>query len=159
MIAPMVRSILGEQRVDYELIEHPPSSSAILSAAGSHVPSSRVAKAVLLAGSDGYLLAVVPSNLRVALSELGGEAGQRPRLAREDEVEAAFPDCAPGAIPPFGSGYGIPMLVDDSLRAEPDIYFESGDHLSLVHVDRDGFARLTREARRGRISEPWPDDS
>lgn len=48
MIARLVHERLDQGRIDHELIEHPPSTSAIVSAAGSHVPSAQVAKPVLV---------------------------------------------------------------------------------------------------------------
>jgi Aminoacyl-tRNA editing domain len=35
------------------------------------------------------------------------------RLAHEEGFTPAFPDCDPGAMPPFGNLYGLPVYVDD----------------------------------------------
>jgi len=43
------------------------------------------------------------------------------------------------------------------LGREPDLYLEAGDHRSLVHLDRDQFARLTSASRHGSFSERWAD--
>ena len=53
-------------------------------------------------------------------------------LADEDEIGRMFPDCELGAVPPVGDPYGLPVMVDDALAVQPDIYFEAGDHLSLL---------------------------
>lgn len=122
-----------------------------------HISPERVAKAVLLDTTDEYLLAVLPADRRIELSEFRSELGVKPRLADENALTVVFDDCTPGAVPPFGAGYGIPTIVDDSLAAQPDVYFEGGDHASLVHMDHAEFARLTRPARHGNFSEPWAD--
>jgi Ala-tRNA(Pro) deacylase len=44
------------------------------------------------------------------------------------------------------------MIVDDRLNEQPDVYFEAGDHMSLIHVNAMGFQRLTAEAGHGRFS-------
>lgn len=154
-IAPKLHHYLDAQEADYEVIEHSPTSSAIQNALICHVPPERIAKAVLLDTTDDYLLAVLPSNRRIELAELSGELGQKPRLADEEDVALVFDDCAVGAVPPLGFGYGVPTLVDQSLEGQPDIYFEGGDHASLVHMDQAEFARLTRQARHAQFSEPW----
>jgi Ala-tRNA(Pro) deacylase len=43
------------------------------------------------------------------------------------------------------------MIVDDTLSEQPDVYFEAGDHMSLIHVTAMAFQRLTAEARHGRF--------
>ena len=54
-------------------------------------------------------------------------------------------------------------IVDDNgeaweamytLEQQPDVYFEAGDHKSLVHMDRAEFSRVTEGARHGQFSEP-----
>ena len=96
--------------------------------------------------------AVLPSDRRVELSDLRSELGRRPRLASEEEIKSLFGDCDVGAVPP--AGYGITTIVDDAIDQQPDVYFEAGDHASLVHMNHDQFSRLMRGARHGQFSEP-----
>lgn len=117
--------------------------------------AGQVAEAVLLDTPDDYLLVVLPSDRRIGLGDLQSELGQKPRLADEEELTLIFDDCAIGAVPPLGFGYGIVTLVDDSVEEQTEIYFEGGDHVSLVHMDQAEFARLTRPARHGRFSALW----
>jgi Ala-tRNA(Pro) deacylase len=68
-------------------------------------------------------------------------------LATEHEIEQLFQDCAHGAVPPAGECYGLDVIVDDSIKEQPEVYLEAGDHATLVH-----FARFTGEAWHGRFS-------
>jgi Ala-tRNA(Pro) deacylase len=154
-IAPRLRQFLDEQQADYEIVEHRPTGSSLQSAQACHIPAEQMAKAVLLDTSDNYLLAVIPSDHRIQLAELRSELGQKPRLAREEEIGLIFSDCVAGAVPALGSGYGVPTIVDDDLEMAPDVYFEAGDHRSLIHMDRAEFCRLTQHAQHGRFSERW----
>lgn len=156
-IAPKLRQYLDALETDYDLIEHSPTRSATQTAEICHIPPDQLAKAILLDTTNDYLLAVLPSDRRIGLSDLRSELGQKPRLADEEELAFIFDDCAFGAVPPLGFGYGIPVIVDASLDDQPDVYFEGGDHASLIHVHQDEFARLTRQARHGQFSEPWAD--
>lgn len=153
-IAPQLRQFLDEAKADYDIIDHKPTQSALDSARSANIPADRVAKAVLLdTAEDDHLLAVLPSDRRVELSELRSDLGSKPRLADEGEIGKVFRDCEVGAVPPVG--YGVATIIDDSLDQQPDIYFEAGDHKSLVHMNRDQFSRLTKDARHGQFSEPW----
>ena len=75
-------------------------------------------------------------------------------LADEDEIGCLFPDREFGAVPPVGAAYGLPVMVDDALAAQPDIYLEAGDHLSLLHVSGEQFAGLMQDVQHGRFSSP-----
>jgi len=154
-IAPKLRHYLEALELDYELMEHSPTKSAMQNAMVCDIPPERVAKAVLLDTLDDYRLAVLPSDCRIELSELRSLLGEKPRLADEDEIAFIFDDCAVGAIPPLGFSYGIRMIVDDRLEHQPDIYFEAGDHQLLVHMDQAEFARMTGTARHCHFSQPW----
>lgn len=157
-IAPKVQQALDALRADYEIIEHSPSRSALENAQFGHVPPERLAKAVLLdRQAEDRLLAVLPSDRRIELSELREALGEKPRLADEAEIAEVFDDCAVGAIPPIGWDYGVTMIVDDSLANQPDVYFEGGDHRSLIHMEQADFARLTQSAHHGTFSERWVD--
>ena len=73
-------------------------------------------------------------------------------LALEEEIAPLFPDCQPGAVPPVGGAYGLCAVIDDSLENQPEVYFEAGDHQTLVHLTHDGFHRLMRTVPHARIS-------
>lgn len=151
-IAPRLQQYLEAAHADYDLVEHQPTKSSLETAKAGSVPAEQLAKAVLLDTDDDYLLAVVPADRRVELSELRSELGRKPRLASEEQIKSLFNDCDVGAVPP--AGYGIATIVDDALEQQPEVYFEAGDHASLVHMSHDQFSRLMKGARHGQFSEP-----
>lgn len=153
-IARKLNQFLMEQQADYELIGHDPTQSAIATARICHVPAGHMAKAVLLDAEEDYLLAVLPANRRVELAVLRSDLGLKPHLAGEKQIASIFDDCQFGAVPALGSSYGVTTIVDDSLDGVPDVYFEAGDHASLVHMSGAEFSRLTQQARRCHFSEP-----
>lgn len=154
-IAPKLRQFLDHQHAVYELIDHPLTLFAAQTAAVAQVPPSCMAKAVLIDMPDAdHVLAVLSADRRIDLEDLRAELGQKPRLAGEDEIVQIFDDCVPGAVPPLGAGYGVEMIIDDFLAREPDIFFEAGDHRSLVHMEQAEFRRLTGEARHGSFGMP-----
>ena len=86
------------------------------------------------------------------MSSLNARAGSSAPNTAVPATNTDAPDCAHGAIPPVGECYGLEMIVDESVEAQPDVYLEGGDHASLVHMDRTQFARLMADARHGRFS-------
>src|SRR3546814_10652729 len=86
---------LVKQKTAYELRISDWSSDVC----SSDLPADQVAKAVLLDTEDGYLLAVLPANHRIMLSDLTAEFGRRPQLVEEDRLGFIFNDCDRGAIP------------------------------------------------------------
>ncbi len=145
-IAITLKEYLDDHGLDYEVIDHVRTDSALTTSQAAHIPGDRMAKSVLLGDEESYLLAVVPATCRVKLEEVARLTGRRFRLIPEREVESAFLDCETGAIPPLGSLYGIETLVDSNLMTQPDIYCESGDHGKLLHLRIQDFRSAEEEA-------------
>ena len=146
------KEYLLDSRVDFDVIEHRRTESSSETAQAAHIPGDRLAKAVVLQHDDGYVLAVVPSTHRVELGTLERTLGCRLNIATETDIEEIFRDCAPGAVPPTGPAYDLVTLVDKELDKLPEVYFESGDHRTLVHVTGDGFRQLMAEAQHAQFS-------
>ena len=104
----------------------------------------------------GFMLAVLPASHHLRLSDLRDQLGDNVEMAEETEIDPLFQDCAHGAVPPLGHCYALPLIVDDSIEAQPEIYMEAGDHETLLHMSHAQFARLMENARHGRFSEKLP---
>jgi len=144
-IAITIQQYLGENGVSYDSIEHRPTSSSSESARASFIPDDNLAKGVVLRNKDGYLLIVLPSSKKTDLDKVGDLIDNPVALAPEKEVNALFPDCEDGAVPPIGAAYGMNTIIDDSLNDVDDVYFEAGDHRTLIHLSRPQFFKLTRK--------------
>ena len=150
-IAPILQKHL-DRNVTYDVLTHDPTMSSSRTAQACHVSGDRLAKAIVLRHDGRYLLAVLPATHHVRLADLKTQIGDDVDLADENEIRRLFPDCALGAVPPVGECYELDVIVDDSIQAQPDVYLEGGDHMTLVHLDQAQFARLMAEARHGRFS-------
>ena len=151
-IAITLEQYLGENGIAYDCVEHAATTTSLRSAESSHIPGEHLAKGVLLKRRDGYILAVVPASRQVELEAVGAWLRQPVGLATEDEVAQLFPDCTPGAVPPIAAAYGLRSLVDERLESQGDVYFEAGDHRTLVHVSGEAFQALMRKVPHGQIS-------
>ena len=151
-IALTLQQYLATKGVEYDVVAHAPTMSSMRTAEASRIPGDRLAKAVVLKSEGGFTMAVLPASRHLRLGEIQDYLERPVGLATEREVEQLFGDCELGAIPPMGKPYGMAMIVDDSLAEQPDVYFEAGDHMSLIHVNAMAFQRLMAEARHGRFS-------
>jgi Ala-tRNA(Pro) deacylase len=151
-IASRVEHYLAEQDVEFDVINHPYSSTSMESAQLAHVPGDCIAKSVVLEDDRGYLLAVLPASCRVDLGELHRQTNRNLGLATEHELDALFADCEPGAVPPFGAAYEMDTIIDDGLAEQSDIYFEAGDHEKLIHVSGETFEMLMGDVQHSEFS-------
>jgi Ala-tRNA(Pro) deacylase len=153
-VAAHLANYLTAHGTAYEVIEHRPSVSAMEAAQQAHVPPDRMLKAVLLRDHQGYMLALLPALEHINLGYLREWLHRRLRLATEPEVNAVFTDCDSGAVPAIGAAYSLETVIDDTLRDRSDVYFEAGDHRSVIHMHGPDFWRLTGAARSGRFGSP-----
>ena len=152
-IAITLRQYIESRDVPYEVLTHPHSQSSMETAQMAHVPGECLAKCVLLEDETGYVMAVLPSTHHVRLGALSKQMQRKLRLAREEELQMLFKDCELGAIPPLGAAYGIDMVVEESLAEKPEVWFEAGDHMRLIHMSGGTFMGMMQNAPRWRFSE------
>lgn len=153
-IARTVQTFLANRGVSYDVLTHQPTSHALATARACDVSRDTLAKGILIRRKDGYLLAVLPASRKVRLADLAAWLNEPVALATEAEVTQVFADCEPGSVPPVAGAYGLSGVVDDSLEGFDHIYFEAGDHCSLLHVTGRGFHRLMVDLPHVPISAP-----
>lgn len=144
-ILTKLKEFLDANRVPYEVRSHRPAFTAQEIAAVEHVRGRDMAKVVMLTDGTTFLMAVLPAPYHVSVARLAKAAGKRGlRLATEAEFAGLFPGCDPGAMPPFGNLYGLPVWVDDSLTLDAVIVFNAGTHEATVHMTYADFAHLVQ---------------
>jgi len=153
-MAMKLSDYLKANEAQYDVLSHPHSSTSLQTARASEVPADRLAKAVVVEDDAHCIMAVLPASRRLKLEELQARQGRPVRLATEAELKDLFKDCEPGALPPLGVAYGMETIWDDSLSAQPDMYFEAGDHETLVHMKTRDFIGLMKDARHMPLSSP-----
>ena len=142
-----VPDYLAEQRVRFETILHAPAFTAQKRAKYLRVPGRQVAKAVLLAGPCGYFLAVLPATHQIDSEVLAAQLGGPVRLANEQEIGRIFADCEWGVVEPFGTLYGIPTILEESVSPETWIVFEAHTHAEAIRMKCADFERLEQPRR------------
>jgi len=151
-MSPTLIKQLHKHQLAYETIHHPYSITSLNTAHTSHIPANKLVKPVILHDQQGYLMALVPSNTYVYLSELNTLLNRQMTLASEAEVSALFNDCECGAIPPVGEAYDMKSIVDNRLNECTDVYIEAGNHTDVLHLSGDAFQNLTKNVQHADIT-------
>jgi Ala-tRNA(Pro) deacylase len=69
-IAVTLAQYLLEQGAEYDLVPHPHTDTALASATASGLPADRVVKAVVVKGSDGFKVALLPASRHIKFDDL-----------------------------------------------------------------------------------------
>jgi len=148
----IAEDFLDRHHVAHEVVSHEPLVNSLDSAQATKIPPERVAKGVLLNADGKYVLAVTRADRHLNLGALKQQLQAPVGLATREELDEVFDDCVLGAAPPLGPAYGIESIWDDELAKEPDLYFELGDRVHLVHMRTRDYLALLGEDRRGSFS-------
>ncbi len=145
MMCEKLKRYLDENKVGYEVIRHGEAYTAQELAAAMHVKGRLMVKVVIVNSEKGYIMAALPADRRVDIAALRTALGLKMvALATEEEFKRLFPDCEPGAMPPFGNLYNIPVYVDKVLTEDRDIVFQAGNHYEAVKMGYGDFERLVK---------------
>jgi len=133
---------LDGKKISYETLRHPEAVTAQRIAQAEHVKGRRHAKVVMVKSGGQHLMIVLPAEHLIDLAKLAKILGKEVSLENEEEFESFFPDCAVGAMPPFGNLYGVPTYVDKSLAEEDYIVFEAGTHTEAIKLSYRDYEKI-----------------
>ncbi|TSC34489.1 YbaK/EbsC family protein [Corallococcus sp. Z5C101001] len=143
MIPTAIQNYLRRHRVPFERYAHERAVTAMELVGVLNVPGWRVAKSVIVLANRQPWIVVVPAlatlDLRLVRDTLDVRTA---RLAAESEFIDHFPGCEPGAEPPFGELYGLPVALDESLSINERLLFRAGSHEEALEMRFQDFARL-----------------
>ena len=153
-IALKLEDYLQQRGVEYQVVSHPKSEYSMETAEKAHVHGDSLSKGVLVNDDDGYLLVVLPADYHIEIESLHKLLGQEVKMVDESVLEGVFSDCELGAVPPIGMAYGIKTIWDpkSSLGKLDEVFFEAGDHQTLVQMSGEQFHELMSPAERGKFS-------
>jgi len=140
-----LKEFLDANKIKYVSIKHSPAYTAQQIAASAHVRGKDLAKTVMVKLDGKVAMVVLPASYRVdfdLLRQVSGAA--KVDLATESEFKGMFPECEPGAMPPFGNLYGMDVYVGKILSEDEDIAFNAGSHTELIKLSYKDFERLVK---------------
>ena len=150
-IPTRLAQFLEARNISYRTETHAEAVTAQQAAQAAHVPGRAFAKTVLLFVDGKLWMAVLPATERVDIPRLRSCLGaKKARMATEAEFAAVFPDCDLGAMPIFGSLYGIPVIASGELQRHEEIAFTAGTHREIVRLRTQDYLEAERPQVCGR---------
>jgi Ala-tRNA(Pro) deacylase len=129
----------------FEIIPHKPAYTAHEVASASHVSDKELAKTVVVRADGKYWMVILRGDQRLNERLLKQMlAANTVHLAHEEDLGHLFPGCDLGAMPPFGSLYGLPVIVEQALAEDEEIVFNACSHKESIRMKYRDYERLTQ---------------
>src|SRR5512137_1758354 len=134
LVFQRVESLLKQQGVSFEVLRHQPVFTSEEAAAVRGVALSSGAKALICKVDAQFVMFVIPADRKLDSKQVRQALGIRAlRFATPDELRE-LTGLTPGAIPPFGSLFGLTTHCDSHLAENERINFNAGDHSISVSL-------------------------
>ncbi len=134
--------LLDSHSFEYKVIKHEatPTSEDSAKARGESIKIG--AKALLLKGKVGFVVAVIPANRQLDTKKFRKVIGSKSlRFASVEEL-LELTGLPKGALPPFGSVVGLQLFVDDALFEEEWMAFNAGDLCKSIKMKTCDYRRV-----------------
>jgi Ala-tRNA(Pro) deacylase len=138
-----IKQYLFHRFAVYSHKTHPVAFTSQEIAEVDHVPGKQFAKTVILKTGEKLIMAVVPGDHIISIDTLQEKIGcEHLALATEKEFIERFPSCQPGAMPPFGRLFDMPLYCDNALAKQSEIEFNAGTHVDTIRMNFANFNEL-----------------
>ena len=150
MPVQQLKEFLDSRGVKYVSITHSLAYTAQEVAASAHVSGKEMVKTLVVKLDGRMALVALPASEKVDLHQVKDATGARDvALATEAEFGSRFPGCDVGAMPPFGTLYGMDTYVTDSLTRDREIAFNAGTHTEVIRMTYADYERLATPKKIG----------
>ena len=134
---------LREAGAPFEMVEHAPVRTSEEAARVRGTPLEAGATALVVRAEERFVHCVLPAHLKADNGLLRGLLGTRKlRFATPEEL-LTLTGCVPGAVPPFGNLFGLPVLLDEALCANERVAFNAGSNTVSITMRCEDLVRLT----------------
>ena len=135
---------LTGQAIEHRVLRHAPVFTSAEAAAIRGAPLASGAKALVCKADGQFAFFVIPADRKLASKQVRiGRGWKSFRFADRAEV-LELTGLTPGAIPPFGSLFGLKTLCDERLSEQPVINFNAGDHAISISMSCEDYLRVER---------------
>lgn len=145
-VVTTIRSLLEGNDIPYQYMEHEPgTSSEDMAAIRKDFSLSEGAKALILAADSCFIQVVIPGDRKFSNSKLKKITGVRNiRFAAARELAEITGGILPGAVPPFGTLFHIPVYADERLFVNERIVFNCGERTASIAMRSDDYRDIVR---------------
>jgi len=139
---------LRQKGVPFTVLRHEAVFTSEQAAAVRGTPLASGAKALVVKAGDDFLMLVLPADRKLDSRKARAGLGVKSlRFASREEVEQ-LTGLQPGAIPPFGSLFGLRTCCDPALAENTSINFNAGDHAISVQMAYADYAAAEQPGLR-----------
>ncbi len=141
-----IKNLLVENQIEFETFEHEPvrtSEEAAKIRPGYALQQG--AKALIVKTKNGFLMLVMPANLRMSGSKVKKHLEIKDlRFATPEEVSEITHGVQVGGVPPFGNIFQIPVIVDPKLFQNERIVFNAGDRSFSIGLKSADYRKVVK---------------
>src|SRR3954451_16795675 len=142
---PAVTHTLDSSGVDYEVVRHDPTGSALADARAYGAAPRRVAKTLAVRCGERLVVVAIPASSQLQMQRVRHLLDDPDaRLVSEAELSRELPGLEAGALPPFGPPAPPLVLVDRRLLASSWVLANGGDHRHSLRVSPLQIVRLSQ---------------
>jgi Ala-tRNA(Pro) deacylase len=142
-VTERLEELLQAAGVEYQRLEHAPVFTSEEAARVRGTPPEAGAKALVVRADEQHAHLVLPGDRKVDNARVRALLRTRKvRFVTADELHA-LTGCVPGAVPPFGNLFGLPVLVEEALTRCERIAFNAGSNTVSIIMRCDDFLRLS----------------
>lgn len=139
-----VESLLKRHGVPFTVLRHAPVFTSEEAAAVRGVPLATGAKALICKADSRFVMLVIPADRKLDSKQVRQALAIRAlRFASADELRQ-LTGVAPGAVPPFGSSFGLTTYCDSRLADQERINFNAGDNAISVSMRSADYLAVER---------------
>ena len=140
-----VKNLFDTNKIVYKFFEHAPAKTSEEVAKIRGTPLETGAKAMIIKVDNEFILIVIPANKKFNSKPAKKYLHTNClRFAYKEELEF-LTHCLQGAVPPFGSLFGLKTYVDESLfndKTYDYISFNGGMRTRSFQISKDDYAKL-----------------
>ena len=134
--------MLKERGVDFGVLRHQPVFTSEEAAAVRGVALSSGAKALICRVDDRFVMFVIPAHQKLDSKKVRQALGIHGlRFATREELKE-LTGLPPGAVPPFGSLFGLPTYCDTRLAENERINFNAGDNSISISLRYEDYLKV-----------------
>jgi Ala-tRNA(Pro) deacylase len=150
-VAERLREYFDDHSVEYRIIEHEPAGSADEYHAVLGTRYEQMPKAVFLRcrakDRTTFAILALQAHKRADLQRVARLLDARDvRLGSREELREAT-GCDWGELPPVGRLFGLPLLFDQDLLSEDELYFNAGSLTRSIAVSPNALQALEQPIR------------
>lgn len=142
-----LKKFLDQNKIKYNLAEHKKVYTAFNEAETQHLNMKEVAKAVLVKTEKTFAMVVVPAAKYVDFKKVQKALGaKKVSMAKEADILKVLKTKI-GLIHPFGTLYGLPVLVDSTLLKQKKLVASAGSYTESVEIRPKDFEKVTNPVK------------